>query len=774
MAEFASPQETQLALTLLLDLQENPETLEGFFNKYPDSNPFTSWPFRKEPTEAFLRFFEKTSPSGEAEQGVQQNINPRLEEMIEEFDREYADAKERRVTAQTASKKFVSALKENAKKSAVTLPETPAAAHEEMQGAPVAPERVQHVIIAALQHQGPPEEKLLVFHALTAFSAQRPEANIADLLPRAVAVSGAAKVLSAREEIFPAGASFSEFASNGVQKNVALVLDRIIPPAAKEAVINKILLRPLDAIVNHPENLPKNIIGEMTDRWGENFVNSSWFTQLRADANRMIGDQKGTLKVTTRLASFASDVATTVLRGPRMEHIITYIETYRLVATQGIRMTSVSHYHNISMGYGGQLLRMGADYAMRAGIRAGVKKAAVSVAAKVGVEVIGGAATGGTLTLAMMAGDILKGIVRKGAAVLKSLLFMGDSKNPEDNLLLIVGAGVVLVFFLPIFPLLNIPAFNQSMIDTSIANSTGGGPENANQYLDITITVSPESVPGALPVTLAYKACVKPKGHPSSFTINSAGITFSVYGGTGSPGLNAISIPPGMFLDGCYSFTVLIGTQFKDSVVTATFSVNADVGLVTSVDGSASVSTVIGNPPTGCFVFGGAGVPDAFGHVSTTWDNKAGILAAIGELARSPQYMAQVCAGGAPVTLYRVNASYSGGSTSAPASIFIYNACVTGCATYTLAHETGHVVDIKTGLFGQYNGLALYAREGPLWTYPNAFSEHEDFAETLGAYVVWHSYVWGARHGHPAGKLDYTGQYPLHYQFAKSVFGIEY
>lgn len=475
MAEFASPQETQRALEILLELQsEDPNKLDGILNKY--ANPFTSWPLLKEPTEAFLGFFE-TPASGTETIGSQKNINPKLEEMMEEFDREFAASKEQRVNASTAAKKFVNALKENAKKANVVLPEAQGAPSE-AQGAPVTPERVENIISATLRHQGPPEEKLLVFHALTTLCSERPDASVADQLPRAIAVTETARVLSTRQETFPRDVSFAALATNGVQKNAAFILDKVVPPAAKEAVINKILLEPLDAIVNHPESLPKNILGEMTDRWGSNFVNSAWFTQLRTDANRMIGDQKGMLRVTTRFASFASDVATTVFRGPRIEYVLAYVETYRLTATQGVQMTGIAHYHNIAMGYGGQLIRMGADYAMRAGVKAGIKKAAAGIAAKIGVEAAAGAATGGLATVAMVAADALKGLVNKGAALLKGLLFMGNSKNPEDNLLLIVGAGVVLVFFLPIFPLLNIPAFNQSMIDTSIANSTGGGMES--------------------------------------------------------------------------------------------------------------------------------------------------------------------------------------------------------------------------------------------------------------------------------------------------------
>jgi len=511
MAEFASPQETQRALGYLLKLQEDPETLEGFFNKYPDANPFSSWPFPKEPTEAFLRYFEKSGP--EPAQGAEATLlansidDLKLKELIEEFDREYAAANEQQVNAASASKKFVKDLFENARKSHVIIPEPQAPAVPEEERAsevagiaeprpvppmsaetewkPVSPERVQSIISAAVQYPGPPEEKTLVFHALTSFASEQPEKTVSELLPRAVEVTETARVLSTPTGTFPPAQSFSVLATNNFQKGVALALDAVVPPAAKEAIINKILLQPLDTLVNHPEKIPPDIMGTMTDRWGANFVNSSWFTAIRADANRMIGDQKGALKVTTRFGALVSDVATTVFRRPVTTTVVTYIETYRLVATQGVPMVSTSHYNNIVLGYGGQLVRVGANYVIKKGVKAGVKaaaeKAAASAAVKVGAEAVAGAASGGTITLAMLAANALGWLKDRGASLLKSLLFMGNSKNPEDNLLLVVGAGIVLVFFLPLFPLLNIPAFNQSMIDTSLATARGaGGPTGSS------------------------------------------------------------------------------------------------------------------------------------------------------------------------------------------------------------------------------------------------------------------------------------------------------
>ncbi len=476
MAEFASSQEIERALGCLLKLQEDPETLEGFFNKYPEANPFGSWPFLREPTEAFLRFFEITMPAAETD-GIQRNINPKINELVEEFDREFAAAKEQRVNAATASKKFVEALKENAKKSNGPLPEMRAPVPPEREGAPVSPERIQGAISAAIRYPGPPEEKALVFHALASFASEQPDREIKELVPRAVEATEAAKVLSSPAGTFPPPQSFSILASNDFQKSVASVLDAVVPLAAKEAVVNKILLQPLTTIVNHPEALPQTVMGTMTDRWGADFVNSSWFTALQTDANRMMSDQKSALKVTSKFTALVSDVATTVFRGPATERVITYIETYRLVASQGVVVGNIPCYSPVVLGYGRRLVWTGANYAIRAGIKAGVKKAAVSGVTKLGLEAATGAATGGVGALIMIGADLLKGAVNKAVSVFKSLLFMGNSKNPEDNLILVVGAGVVLVFFLPIFPLLNLPAFNQSMIDTSIATSAEGGME---------------------------------------------------------------------------------------------------------------------------------------------------------------------------------------------------------------------------------------------------------------------------------------------------------
>ncbi len=488
-------------------------------------------------------------------------------------------------------------------------------------------ERVKKFVIAAISHPGPPEEKMAIFRVLE--QIDQPDVPVPELLPRAEAVVEATEVLTTPAEDLPRDVSFVTLATNSGQKNIAKALGLVVPPAEKEAVINKVLLQPLATIVNHPESLPPNIMGEMVSRWGTDFINTPWFTALRADINRMTADQQGAVKIKSRFTIIAENIIRSslgidtvapeknvlTLDGDALArekpvavqitkafaqgknvfvlnkkasgvgagisilildkeavasgavsarikdvlaqgknvlildkkvfdtrkaaatqsaevpapgknvfilnnktlaakksvsalyyNIITYIETYRLVATGGIPMGNISHYGNIVLGYGGQLVRRGANYA----IKAWSKKIAGRVATKTAVNAIGktaiqavlGGVSGGTSFLITLGLGALNWLKNKGAAVFKSLLFMGNSGEPYDKPLLIVAAGVVLMFFLPLFPLFNIPAFNQSMIDTSIANagadSGPGGP---------TVPGAPEGDPviwaysGTAPVT---------------------------------------------------------------------------------------------------------------------------------------------------------------------------------------------------------------------------------------------------------------------------------
>jgi hypothetical protein len=221
--------------------------------------------------------------------------------------------------------------------------------------------------------------------------------------------------------------------------------------------------------------------------------------------------------------------------------------------------------------------------------------------------------------------------------------------------------------------------------------------------------------------------------------------------------------------------------------VVATVTVNANTDTQSGVDGTDSTSTVLGNPTTECFVFGprGASVSwkDERGKTitftSSDWDSgaRSKVMGAIAQLARSRKYMEQYLCPGGPVTLYQVKADFGGGLTSGR-NVFLFNACLSpqsGCMNYTLAHETGHVINNgPTDLFDQFHGQGISRPpEGMLWTYVNGYTEREDFAETFGAYVAWRSYRFRGSNGR-TGNLNYPVEYPRHYQFAKLTFGIEY
>src|SRR3989344_3030120 len=143
----------------------------------------------------------------------------------------------------------------------------------------------------------------------------------------------------------------------------------------------------------------------------------------------------------------------------------------------------------------------------------------------------------------------------------------------------------------------------------------------------------------------------------------------------------------------------------------------------------------------GCFVFD-KGAADRQGRVGADWSSdptgKANVEMAISLVLQSPTWANLVCNGG-PVKLYRIHDNYGGGQAiSGAQQIFLYNggASNPGTAIYTLAHETGHIVDTWSPLFSQFMSQGIISRDGGyLESYPNAKSDHEDFAETAGLYV---------------------------------------
>jgi hypothetical protein len=337
-----------------------------------------------------------------------------------------------------------------------------------------AQERIERAMAAAASSIAADEvvvHKPDIFLKIAADQAERSNAPMVQIIDRAAALERATEGFVGGAEELPQNLSL--LATNPLQKMTAWAVDRL-PDGPRSAIIAGVV-----------GGAWEKAIDTATRYYGQQVVNEPWFQQAIARGNQGLSGTKGAFQsLTSGAQNFLGDVANTVFRGSMDEATIAYIETVRLnvtvVPTVNYQQfyTAAVYSHNPGiLSYGLNLgLQYGTRKATRALINAGVKKAA-----EVGAEAVAGAASGGTLTLAMIAADFLRGMVNKGVSVFKSLIGMGTSKSPEDNLLLVVAAGVVLVFFLPLFPLFNLPAFNQSMIDTSLATNMGGGEGTGNE-----------------------------------------------------------------------------------------------------------------------------------------------------------------------------------------------------------------------------------------------------------------------------------------------------
>jgi len=217
--------------------------------------------------------------------------------------------------------------------------------------------------------------------------------------------------------------------------------------------------------------------------------------------------------------------------------------------------------------------------------------------------------------------------------------------------------------------------------------------------------------------------------------------------------------------------------QFEDSAIIDIFTVTADTEEQLGTRASGSVTIIIGRPPTECFEFA-VGERDPQGRPSIDWSQdpvgQSNVLGAIAQLSLAPAYTSPLCANGT-IYLYRIPINFGGGWASIRngGTIFLYNGGTSGYGTavYTLAHETGHIMNWRRpDFFVDFVLSGASSVEGFLHTYPNDKNIFEDFAETIGLYVgepVYHPAKWGS--------FDYQTRYPRHYNFARDLFGgVEY
>lgn len=373
-----------------------------------------------------------------------------------------------------------------------------------------------------------------------------------------------------------------------------------------------------------------------------------------------------------------------------------------------------------------------------------------------------------------------------------SSVFSDRGPDWKDSFFL---APFIIIAILPVLFILpspiNVIKFDSNKERAAFVQDLGGGGIEiapSTSCLNPTLVATPNQT-GGTPSSIQYSASVSPTC-TEAVSISGATVSFSIYSETGSLNISTQTISGTQLQNGPVSFTIPVGSQYNNTVISATLTVTGTVGTTNNLTGYAYTSTVLGNPATGCFVFGEAGVDDAYlsTPASSSWGDRSTMLAAIAQLQRSPALMIHLCKGGdpngpdIPIYLYRINARFGGGSAMRPDKVFIYDGGAGGGAVYTLAHEAGHVLNYRTGLQTEFINQAISKREGYIYTYPNCYSDGEDFAETVGLYVVWRTYGHLAhaaipscgRPSTPGGVVNYKQRYPLHYQFAQSIFNMEY
>lgn len=350
------------------------------------------------------------------------------------------------------------------------------------------------------------------------------------------------------------------------------------------------------------------------------------------------------------------------------------------------------------------------------------------------------------------------GFFRGGAAMFaRGLLFLQANTLPLGALVVV---AVLTAFLFPSIGTFLLKTTQFSQI-APLIHATSGALDDS-EFIDVTKSATPTVYKEELPVTIEYKVTVIAK--EKALRNISVSERFSVYqpeGNATAPPAPQVNFPRslGAVEAATAAFSVELGPQFKDSIVTNTIVVTADVADGPQGESTTrSASVRLGDVPSGCFIFEGF------------WDekDKNSELEAIGEVSRSSTYISKLCAVG-PITLLRVSMKHPEGwggqappGTSGLIKIFNQGLGHPNNTLYTLTHETGHIYSQRYGL----SEFLAATRPGPfIRTYLVLFgfsNNEEDFAETIALYIVWKKMF----------SVNLPVEYPRHYNFAKSnLFG---
>lgn len=290
-----------------------------------------------------------------------------------------------------------------------------------------------------------------------------------------------------------------------------------------------------------------------------------------------------------------------------------------------------------------------------------------------------------------------------------------------------------------------------------------------SEYIDVAARVSPNSYKGDLPVEVEFTIVVTAKKKGLENVKISE--TFSVYAKEGNPSPPSISTNslPTTMDEGAsetISYKVTLEPKFKDSIVTNTITVSADVLEGPKNEKTiTSASTLLGEVPTGCLAFEG----------NWTDGDRALELQALGTLLRNTAFASRLCKDNKTIHLIR---SYDdvqwGGYAPGGDKIIIYNKGLIDDSNtlYTMTHEAGHLIDQRDPIlfrkFVEEKGSEEYL---PTYGYGGGLSPgqrlSEDFAENIALFVVWKNKSFAC-----CGKVNYRKDFFRHYKFAlETIFG---
>ncbi|HBL52192.1 MAG: hypothetical protein UT38_C0003G0023 [Microgenomates group bacterium GW2011_GWA2_39_19] len=279
-----------------------------------------------------------------------------------------------------------------------------------------------------------------------------------------------------------------------------------------------------------------------------------------------------------------------------------------------------------------------------------------------------------------------------------------------------------------------------------------------SKYISVTKTADPSVFPGEPPLQVKYTVAITAKeGNLTNIQVSEK---FTSFTSKGNPSITSPTLPaiPSTLEEGkthTITFAINLGKEFKDSVVTNTITVTADVESGPVKESTTrSVSVIIGNPPTFCFTFTG----------NWTEGDKGMIMESIGKISKSTAYSSFLCSGG-PVFIQRGGDMDYGGEVTDGNTITMYNRAFRNKPSlfYTFAHETGHVYGHRNGT--SYNAFSISTHDEPfLPTYTLKQTLDEDFAETIAVYIV--------RKEVPnlsgVDIINMEAKWPKHYNFAKT------